>query len=221
MTNQQLSDYIKQQLQQGKDKNQIKKALLNSGWQEADVNQELALADSSQPPKPPTAQAAPKFTPTGLQHLDPKAVWLFFFRWILFFLIIMWFFSGWIMIFLIGSLGSIVSLIIALISAFLWAKLVYQFYRYELTEDGFRKEFGVIAKKYVTIPYERIQNINIERGILDRIIGLSALKIFTAGTGLAGQIGSEGLLPGLSKDTAEELRNQLTHLSRQTKSSGL
>ena len=36
------------------------------------------------------------------------------------------------------------------------AKLTYRFYKYELRKDGFRKESGIIWKKYHTIPYSRI-----------------------------------------------------------------
>ncbi|MBP9832441.1 MAG: PH domain-containing protein, partial [Candidatus Pacebacteria bacterium] len=96
-----------------------------------------------------------------------------------------------------------------------WAKLSYHYYRYELTDLGFRKESGVIWKKYVTIPYARIQNVDINRGILARLLGLSDLHIQTAGAsasisryGMAG-ISAEGRLPGVSKADAEVLRDEL------------
>ena len=107
-------------------------------------------------------------------------------------------------------------IVLLLFSAlFAWAKLSYHFYRYELTEDGFQKELGVIWKKYVTIPYDRIQNVDIHRGIIARLLGLSDLNIQTAGS--AAQIyrnstfglGAEGRLPGLSKKDAERLRDEL------------
>lgn len=114
-----------------------------------------------------------------------------------------------------------------LIFDFIWAKLSYHFYRYELTEAGFRKELGVIYKKYVTIPYDRIQNIDIYRGILARLLGLSDLNIQTAGySSLATRQGvfdleSEGSLPGLSREVAEELRNELVKRSTRSKNQGL
>jgi len=70
---------------------------------------------------------------------------------------------------------------ISLIIFWIWAKLAYHFYRYELREDGFRKELGVIWKKYITIPYDRIQNVDIYRGVIAPILGLSDLNIQTAG----------------------------------------
>jgi uncharacterized membrane protein YdbT with pleckstrin-like domain len=114
-----------------------------------------------------------------------------------------------------------------LVAAFIWAKLTYHFYRYELTEEGFRMDLGVIFKKYVTIPYDRIQNVDIYRGILARILGLSDLNIQTAGMsasvgrfGVSGG-GAEGRLPALSREVAEEVRNELIRRARQTKNQGL
>ncbi len=221
MVNQQLSDYIRQQLQQGKGKDEIKNELLGVGWPEADVNQALGISGSSQPPRPPSLSDH-SFTPTSLQQLDPKAIWVFFFKWLLIFFIIIWMLGFRILVaFFEWFLWlAVLATLLAVVLAYIWARLTYYFYHYELTEEGFRKDFGVVIKKYTTIPYERIQNINIHRNVLDRILGLSSLKIFTAGTGGQGQSGAEGFLPGLSKDTAEELRNQLIHLSRQNKGQG-
>lgn len=148
-------------------------------------------------------------------------MWLFFLRWVFVFLFIaIWLGSGFIAVLfdtVIMALGiGLLILSGVLILTFIWAKLTYHFYRYELTEEGFRKELGVIFKKYVTIPYDRIQNVNICRGILDRILGLSGLNIQTAGTGVA-----EGKLPGLSREVAEELRNELIRRARQARGRGL
>ncbi len=96
-----------------------------------------------------------------------------------------------------------------------WTKLYYDSYKYELTKDGFKKESGVIWKQYVTIPYERIQNVDIFRGPMARMFGISDLQIQTAGMsaivgryGAAG-VGAEGRLPGVSKEEAETLRDEL------------
>src|SRR3990167_5406284 len=114
-----------------------------------------------------------------------------------------------------------------LVLCFVWAKLTYYFYRYELTDVGFRKELGVIYKKYVTIPYDRIQNVDIYRGILARLLGLSDLNIQTAGMsatinryGVSGG-GAEGRLPALSREVAEQLRDELIQRARQAKNQGL
>ena len=166
-----------------------------------------------------------------MKQLDPKAVWLFFLSLIpslVFPMVILFFWSfsffgtpddGF--EFSLNVLNWLWLIIpIVLILNYLWAKLTYRFYKYELTELGFRKELGVIYKQYVTIPYDRIQNVDIYRGILARILGLSDLNIQTAGSS-AGMIGGEGRLPGLSKEMAEQLRDELLQRAKGARSQGL
>lgn len=235
MTNQQLSDYIRQQLEQGRGEEEIKSELLGVGWQETDINQAFDAFKSVQPPSPPSPPRPSSSTSTGMQQLDPKAVWLLFLRSLFVFLFLaIWVALGFVTALTESSAGALgiglVILLGVLALAFIWAKLAYHFYRYELTDAGFHKELGVIFKKYVTIPYDRIQNVDIHRGILARIIGLSDLKIQTAGIsatigrfgrfGMSGA-GAEGQLPGLSREAAEQLRDELIQRARQTKNQGL
>ena len=166
-----------------------------------------------------------------MEKLDPKAVWIFFFQFLSVGLILALIF-GW----LFGILAEVVKfgigwwiiillVIIWLFGSYGWAKLYYNLYQFELTEDAFKKEHGVIWKRYVSIPYERIQNIDIHRGILCRILGLSDLMIQTAGYsgisyGKYGTLGRdpEGRLPALSKERAEEIREELIRRTKGTKS---
>lgn len=103
--------------------------------------------------------------------------------------------------------------------AYVWAKLTYHFYRYELREDGFRKEHGIIWKRYVTIPYDRIQNVDIFRGLIARILGLSDIQVQTAGAITAGSYGAfaEGRLPGIGKEEAEMIRDELVRRARSSR----
>lgn len=180
-----------------------------------------------------------------MKQLDPKAVWLFYFSWLIGILFIgivfVWIFGfilqdlpvdeirreldmPWFILFFIAYWWLI--LIILAVLGYIWAQLSWHFYRYELRDDGFRKEHGVIWKKYVTIPYERIQNVDIYRGLLARILGLSDLHIQTAGMSATvghygGGAGSEGRLPGVSKEEAEILRDELIKRARGKKDQGL
>ncbi len=106
-------------------------------------------------------------------------------------------------------------LVLLLVALFVAAKLGYKFYKYELTDMGFRKESGIIWKQYVTIPYDRIQNVDIYRGVLARILGLSDLQIHTAGVG--GVAMGEGRLPGLSVADAERMRDELIMRAKQSR----
>ena len=172
-----------------------------------------------------------------MNQLHPRAVWLFFTSSFLrlFFIFIIIGFQATILFSktgedtgVMGYVGWFLVIIVFFVALlFIWAKLSYRFYKYELTDDGFRKELGVIYKKYVTIPYDRIQNVDIYRGILARILGLSDLHIQTAGASaqvsrygwLTG--GAEGRLPGLSREDAEKLRDELIHRAKQPKNQGL
>lgn len=177
-----------------------------------------------------------------MKQLDPKAVWLFFISFVLRSFVPIIFLSIWGSALLGDISGNIdngngssldflnwlwVIIPAFLVLCFIWAKLTYHFYRYELTDAGFRKELGVIYKKYVTIPYDRIQNVDIYRGILARILGLSDLNIQTAGmSAIVGRYsisggGAEGQLPALSRKDAELLRDELIQRTRQTKNQGL
>jgi uncharacterized membrane protein YdbT with pleckstrin-like domain len=106
--------------------------------------------------------------------------------------------------------------LISLIIKYVWAYLSWMFYKYELREDGFRKEHGIIWKKYVSIPYSRIQNVDIHRGIVARLLGLSDIQVQTAGGITMGSYGafSEGRLPGIGKEEAEVIRDELIKRAR-------
>mgnify|MGYP001565997891 CR=1 FL=1 len=176
-----------------------------------------------------------------MKQLDKKAVWLFFWGalfhaiaysvFLMFWFSLVWFEQLFVVedyfnlpLFIIWSLAV---LAVILVITFVWAKLTYHFYRYELTDKGFRKESGIIWKKYVTIPYARIQNVDINRGILARILGLSDLHIQTAGASATisrygfGGIGAEGRIPGVSKTDAELLRDELVQRASSTSNQGL
>ena len=230
MINQELFNYVKQQLEQGENKEKIKSNLLGAGWQETEINEALNIPNSIKSPNfplPPSSSSSSSFISTGTQQLDSKAVWLFFFSSFfvnLFTILVLG--AGFIPMLLIAdnlpinAFGIILLIFLILcIFSFIWAKLVYHFYRYELTDIGFRKESGVIFKRYVTIPYDRIQNVDIYRGIFARILGLSDLNIQTAGA--SGAIGAEGRLPGLSEKIAEQLRDELIKRARQNRNQGL
>ena len=170
-----------------------------------------------------------------MKQLDPKAVWLFFFSYLAkwFFIFI---FLGFYLLFSFTGLEASVSflnmglgiagvIVIAVVVCYVFAQLTYHFYRYEFTEHTFKKEFGIIRKSYVSIPYDRIQNVDIYRGILLRVLGLSDVYIQTAGTSGQGThtFGgyAEGRLQGMSQQDAEKMRDELIARARQSKGQGL
>jgi len=180
-----------------------------------------------------------------MKSLHPKAFWLFLIPAILgyipFMFIITFIFYFNLIPFEVADIGSelissiapfsvllgLLFLVVIISIQIIFTRLFYKSYKYKLTEDGFTKEFGFISKKYVTIPYDRIQNVDIYRGILSRILGLSYVNIQTAGyhsqTTSSGFImgSAEGVLPGVSKEDAEKIREQLMKYIKASKSQGL
>lgn len=160
-----------------------------------------------------------------MQKLHPRAIWMFFFQYMIgsIFLIVFCSFYAFIS-FLMSSiqLGSIqfhylswpiMFILFMIVLSYFWSQWQYSAWGYELTEDAIKIEKGVIVKKYISIPYERIQNIDIYRGISARIFSLSDLQIQTAGYsggyGRNGRFAFEGELPGLDIQVAEKLRDEL------------
>jgi len=157
-----------------------------------------------------------------MERLDQKSVWLFFISFILVGAFILFFI---IFLFAITSREfdafeyflkytdlvyqkiNLFTVSVFLAVAYIYGWYSWKNYRYELTADGFKKESGIIIKHYVTIPYDRIQNVNIIRGIPTRLLGLSDLQIQTAG--MSGMAGAEGILPGLNQEKAEQIRKEL------------
>ena len=82
--------------------------------------------------------------------------------------------------------------------------MAYKRWFYEFTKEGLKLERGIIWKRYSNIPYERIQNVDVHRGIIARTFGFSSVIIHTAG--YSGQAVAEGNIPAVSVQEAEKLR---------------
>ena len=67
-------------------------------------------------------------------------------------------------------------LVAVIVIMFLTALIVYNNFKYEIDETSIIIDSGVIHKKNVTVPFEQIQNVNIERTLTDRIFGLARIK---------------------------------------------
>lgn len=78
---------------------------------------------------------------------------------------------------------------------------------YMLRADDLVFRRGLMFRRVVAVPYGRMQLVDINRGPLDRAVGLSELKFVTAAA-------STGVvIPGLPEQDAEELRDTLVALA--------
>lgn len=102
-------------------------------------------------------------------------------------------------------------LIIEIIFTEVWIHMAYNRWFYEFSPESLKIEYGIIWKTYKNIPYERIQNIDIKRGIIARMLGFSLVSIQTAGySGMRARgtgFSAEGTIPAVAVDEAEKIRN--------------
>ncbi len=87
-------------------------------------------------------------------------------------------------------------LLVAVIAVIQWA-----YFKFRIAEDRLLIRKGFIKKTALDLPYERVQGINVERSLVDRIIGLVSVTLDTAGSFQA-----EGKLPSIRTEVADQLR---------------
>jgi membrane protein YdbS with pleckstrin-like domain len=146
--------------------------------------------------------------------LSPSVVILFFFNYLkVSFLLFVLLIVGVVMQPLIFSLVTLLAVVTLLIIA-LWA---YSNFWYEVTDDGLFIKFGIINQKTISVPFDQVQNVNIERSLVDRLFGLARISIETAGSAVTQPmqvIGgytakSEAYIPGLTLPSAKTLHDIL------------
>jgi uncharacterized membrane protein YdbT with pleckstrin-like domain len=94
------------------------------------------------------------------------------------------------------------------------ALLIHSNFTFEISDDGLLIEQGILHRYHVSVPYEQIQNVNVERTLLDRFLGFSKISIETAGAAAVanGTIKSpkaEAFIPGLHHEEANRIHNLL------------
>jgi len=151
-----------------------------------------------------------------MNKLHPGARWLFRVNSYLVLIVFSFIIGGFIVPSIIVSLFTksfsvglilsaiLISLIFVVILGEIYSRLAYNNWFYEFTDDGLRLERGIIWKRYSNVPYERIQNVDVHRGIIARMFGFSSVMIQTAGYSARAQ--SEGNIPALNMNEAEKIR---------------
>jgi len=156
-----------------------------------------------------------------MEQLHPGAKWLFRVRVYTTFIFLSSWFGGFFIFGLISGTNFFLPAILVYLFSFVfvllligefYTNLAYKNWKFELAQNELKIEKGIIWKKYSAIPYERIQNIEIRRGILARIIGFSTLDVQTAGSHYTGNntgAMSEGHIPAIAVKKAEDIREFL------------
>jgi len=171
------------------------------------------------------------------KQLHPGARWLFRIKGFFSSLLAVFFFSFFFSVLLAGFKNGepsfswishvlIFGVVLLVIIAEVYAQLAYKFWFYEFADSQLRIERGIIWKRYSNIPYERIQNVDITRGVIARLNGFSTVNIQTAGYSMpAGNRGgafSEGYIPAVPLIEAEHIREfVIKKISRKGRKQGL
>ncbi|MDA1029783.1 MAG: PH domain-containing protein [Bacteroidetes bacterium] len=95
-----------------------------------------------------------------------------------------------------------------------WIALYYIRFRYWVTPSELIVHSGVVTRRNRNIPIDRIQNIEIEQGLLQRLLGTAKVAVHTAGSSKA-----EGVLEYVSLEEAHEIRASVRQLQSKIKDS--
>ncbi len=123
---------------------------------------------------------------------------------------------AWVLIFIIiggqgfGGLGGIAALVAAYFVIMLGYQLLYyQRFEYDLTADSFDIASGVVSRRNREIPIRRIQNVDISRNVLQRLLGIAQINLETAGGS-----STEASLKYVNIEEARRLQAEIGRLKR-------
>ena len=108
--------------------------------------------------------------------------------------------------------GLVVPLLVAVgvLATALWQVAYYRRFDYELTADGLEIASGVVSRRQREIPLRRVQNVDISRDVVQRLLGIAALDLETAG-GSA----TEASLRYIGYEEAKRLQREIQRRKRE------
>ena len=104
--------------------------------------------------------------------------------------------SSWIVLALVA--GAVLAVV-----AFAWARAAWARYSWAAGGTALDLRHGVVVRRESLVPYHRIQQIDVVRDPLERVLGLSTLVLRTASAS------TDGKIPGLPQQVADTLRDGL------------
>lgn len=94
--------------------------------------------------------------------------------------------------------------ITGIIISIVYTQLKYRCWKFEVRDEELLLVRGVITKITTIAPFTRVQHLDVEQHILERMFGIGTLVVYTAGTR-----GADIIIPGLPIEYAEDLRDKL------------
>jgi len=152
-------------------------------------------------------------------------------RWSIGWALMYWACIGWVIPLIMMESGNWWSLLISLlitvgiiVGSRFWAPLYFDRYRFEIRHDEVVVTKGVLFTRRTSIPFARIQNINVLQGPIMRRYGLQNISLETAGSPLATgsyaggfTMQGEGHLAGLPEGYAERVADELMDMVKEYK----
>jgi membrane protein YdbS with pleckstrin-like domain len=80
----------------------------------------------------------------------------------------------------------------------------YRAWGYGMDSDELQVGRGVWIRVHTMVPLDHVQHIDLSQGPLERALGICSLVLHTAGT-----LHSQIVVPGLTRDTAERMRDEI------------
>jgi len=124
-----------------------------------------------------------------------------------------------IIFFSIAFLIFLLFLVIYFFAQLIYQRFYFKFYFYDITDKEIVLKKGVIARREITLPFSRIQDIYVDQDFWDRIFSLYDVHIATAGSG--GESFREAHIDGVNIQNAEALKQILIEKSRENKGAGV
>jgi membrane protein YdbS with pleckstrin-like domain len=103
--------------------------------------------------------------------------------------------------------------ILATFVFFYYIEMKYKGYYYMITETELVFRKGIVNTIKTVVPFKEIQNLNIEKSVLERMLGIANLRIETAGSNITE---SEIILPGV--ENADDLSDMIRKKMEEAKS---
>ena len=83
--------------------------------------------------------------------------------------------------------------------------LYWRRFEYRVGANEIRIDSGIFSRTHRSIPFDRIQDVDISQGVLARLLGIARVKLETGGS--SGPKADEGVLQAIPLKRAEDLRN--------------
>jgi membrane protein YdbS with pleckstrin-like domain len=96
---------------------------------------------------------------------------------IFFWLILLLVIDFWVVIILVFAW------IVIMIPIIIWIPAAFRALEYYIDDEGVKMKGGVVWKKYVTVPYSKITNVDVIQGPMQRYYNIGTIHVQTAGAG--------------------------------------